>query len=359
MYKKDVPYNDLPLLPPMAEIENVEVLKKTIKANRALAKLVGSSKQLPNQSMLINSIVLQEAKLSSEIENIVTTNDELYKAFSADGNSVEPDTKEVLHYQEALWYGYNFVKEKGFLSTNLFVKLYNIVKETDAGVRNTTGTKITSHKTKEIIYTPPEGEDVIRQKLKNLEDFINTDDELDPLIKMAIMHYQFEAIHPFADGNGRTGRILNILYLVNQQYLELPIIYLSKFIIENKGDYYNGLRQITEGQKWHTWIIYMLDAVEQTAMYTQSKIDSIVNLMKETGDRMHKVLPDFYSKDLLETIFQQPYCKRKFLENAGIVKVKTAGTYLSKLEEAGFLYGRKIGKEKLYINKPLFDILKS
>jgi Fic family protein len=359
MYDKDRPYNELPLLPPKVDIENVEVLKKTIKANRALAKLVGSSKQLPNQTMLINSIVLQEAKLSSEIENIVTTNDELYRAFSADGRVVEPNTKEVLHYQEALWQGFTYVKEKGFINTNLFIKLYNIIKETSAGIRNTTGTKITSHKTNEVIYTPPEGESVIRDKLKNLEDFINGEDELDPLIKMAVMHYQFEAIHPFADGNGRAGRILNILYLVNQQYLDLPILYLSKFIIENKSGYYKGLRKITEENEWHPWIIYMLEAVEQTAFYTQLKIDAIINLMRTTGDKLQKDLPDLYTKDLLEIIFSQPYCKRKFLEDAGIVKVKTAGAYLGRLEGAGFLHSRKIGKEKLYINKPLFDILKS
>lgn len=359
MFNKDIPYNKLPLLPPNADIENVEILKKTIKANRALAKLVGSSRQLPNQSMLINSIVLQEAKLSSEIENIITTNDELYQAFSADGSFIEPNTKEVLHYQEALWHGYIFIKEKGFISTNLFIKIFNIIKESTAGVRNTTGTKITTHKTKETIYTPPEGESVIREKLKNLEDFINSEDDLDPLIKMAVMHYQFEAIHPFVDGNGRTGRILNILYLINQQYLELPILYLSKFIIENRSGYYSGLRRVTENKDWHPWVMYMLNAIEQTALYTQIKIDAIVKLMNDTGEKLQKELPDLYSKDLLEIIFRQPYCKRKFIEDAGIVKVKTAGTYLAKLEEAGFLKAKKIGKEKLYINKPLFDILKS
>src|SRR5215210_201482 len=236
MFDKNSPYDQLPLLPPQTEIDSKEILKKAIRANKALAKLVGSGRQLPNQSMLINAIALQEAKMSSEIENIITTNDELYQALSADKLTNDPNTKEVLHYQNALWDGYQQVRKKGFINTNLFICIYNIIKETNAGIRNTPGTKISNKKNNEIIYTPPEGETIIRDKLKNLEDFINNnDDDVDPLIKMAIMHYQFEAIHPFSDGNGRTGRILNILYLINNGLLEIPILYLSKYIIENKS----------------------------------------------------------------------------------------------------------------------------
>lgn len=359
MFDKNIPYNDLPDLPPEAEIDSKEILKKAIRANKALAKLVGSGRQLPNQSMLINSIALQEAKMSSEIENILTTNDELYQALSADKAPSDPSTKEVLHYQDALWEGYQLVRKKGFINTNLFVHLYNIIKETTAHVRNTPGTKISNKRTNEIIYTPPEGEAAIREKLKNLEDFINdTDDDIDPLIKMAIIHYQFEAIHPFSDGNGRTGKILNILYLINNDLLEIPILYLSKYIIENKKAYYDGLRQVTEEGKWSEWIMYILDAIEKTALFTQQKIDSIVNLMSETEIFLKEAAKDIYSKELLEIIFRQPYSKRKFLEDAGLVKRKTAGTYLSRLEELGLLRSIMVGKEKLFINQRLFSILK-
>lgn len=359
MFNRNVPYNNLPGLPPPVEIESKEILKKAIKANKALAKLVGSGRQLPNQSMLINSIALQEAKMSSEIENIITTNDELYQALTADKQPTDPSTKEVLHYQHALWEGYQIVKQKGFISTNLFVRIFNIVKETTAGVINMAGTKISNKKTQEIIYTPPEGEDIIREKLKDLENFVNnSEDEIDPLIKMAIIHYQFEAIHPFSDGNGRTGRILNILYLVNNDLLEIPILYLSKYIIEHRKAYYNGLRLVTEENRWHEWIMYMLDAIETTALFTQQKIDAIASLMQETDEFLRDKAADIYSKELLEIIFRQPYSKRKFFEDAGIVKKKTAGTYLARLEDLGLLQSIIVGKEKLYINHKLFNILK-
>lgn len=265
----------------------------------------------------------------------------------------------MLHYQKALWHGYQFVKEKGFLSTNLFIQIFQIIKESDAEVRKTTGTKILNKKSDEIIYTPPEGEIIIRNKLKNLEDFIHAEDDLDPSIKMAIMHYQFEAIHPFIDGNGRTGRILNILYLVNNELLELPILYLSKYIIENKKEYYNGLIKITEQHAWEPWILYMLEAIEQTALYTQKKIDAIIKLMNDTADFLKEKASDIYSKELLEIIFRQPYCKRKFFEDAAIVKKKTAGVYLSRLEEIGLMKSVKVGKEKLYSNQALFNVLKT
>ncbi len=358
-YKKNLPYNDLPLLPPKAEIETKEILKKAITANKALARLVGSGKQLPNQSILINSIVLQEAKLSSEIENIITTNDELYQAFASERKITDPGTKEVIHYQEALWEGYQKVKQRGLITTNLVISLCNIMKENDAGLRKTTGTKIINHKTGEVIYTPPEGENVIRTKLTNLAEYINLDDDgVDPLIKMAVAHYQFEAIHPFTDGNGRTGRILNILYLVKNNLLEFPILYLSKYFIDHNAKYYTALRSITEKNDWKDWILYVLDGVEQTALYTQNKIDAIVALQKESEEYIKKKLPDIYSKELVEIIFRQPYCKRKFLEDAHLVKKKTAGVYLSELERVGVFKSEKVGKEKLYINKRLFDILK-
>ena len=359
-FKRDQPFNDLPNLPPKADMESRAILKKAIKAHKALAKLAGSCKLLPNQSMLINTIGLQEAKLSSEIENIITTNDELYRAFSSDIIVTDAAVKEVLHYQEALWQGYTFVKEKGFLSTNLFIKIFNIIKETNDGVRKTTGTKILNAATGEIIYTPPEGEELLQKKLKNLEDYMNTagDDDTDILIKLAVMHYQFEAIHPFSDGNGRTGRILNILFLVMHDLLELPVLYLSKYIIENKTAYYNGLNQVTEKEQWENWILFMLNAIEETAGYTQQKIDAILLLMEETEKLLKQKTPEIYSKELLEIIFSQPYCKRKYLEEAGIVKKKTAGLYLTRLEEIGLMKGIKFGKEKMFIHRQLYEVLK-
>ncbi len=360
MYKSTVPYNSLPLLPPVAELDNKSILKKAIKANKALARLEGSARSLPNQHMLITSILMQEAKWSSEIENIATTNDEIYEAISSDAAIKNPALKEVIDYNEALWTGYEEIKKGGFLNTNLFIKLNKIFKDNQGGIRTTTGTKIQNTNTKEIIYTPPETERVIRDLLKNFEDYIyNDEDDLDALIKMAVLHYQFEAIHPFYDGNGRTGRILNILYLVQQELLRLPVLYLSKFIIENKKDYYRLLREVTEKQAWQPWIEYILEGIETTAQFTQQKIDSIIQTMHETGEEIRTQLPEIYSKELLEILFSQPYCKRKFLANAGIAGLKTAGQYLSKLEDKGFLQSTRSGKEKLYINQRLYRILKN
>jgi|LakMenE01Jun11ns_1017448.scaffolds.fasta_scaffold9888088_1 Fic family protein len=357
---RNKPYNELPLLPPLVDIESKAVLKKAIQANRALARLVGAAGKLPNQTMLINSISLQEAKMSSEIENIITTNDELYQALSVQKKNLNSATNEVLHYQEALWHGVNVVRKKGLITTNLFVELVRIIKQNQAGIRTTPGTTISNSVNGDVVYTPPEGDRIIREKLKNLENYLNlNDEETDPLIKMAVIHYQFEAIHPFNDGNGRTGRIINILYLVQNGLLELPILYLSKFIIENKKAYYEKLRGVTEKKKWEDWILYILEATESTAIYTQHKLDRIVSLMEQTGHEIKQKLPDIYSKELVEVIFMQPYCKRKYIVDFGIAQLKTAGLYLSKLEEKGILKSEQIGKEKLYLNKKLIDILKS
>ena len=358
MYNKDKPYNDLPLLPPDVEIESAPILKKAIKANKALARLTGSAGRLPNESVLISSILLQESKMSSEIENIVTTNDDLYKAISLDAFAGNSPTKEVLHYNEALWYGTSEIKAKGFLSTNLFIRLCQIIKKNQTGIRKQTGTQIKNATTGNTVYTPPEGEEVIQSLLKNLEDFLNDDsDDIDPLIKMAIAHYQFEAIHPFNDGNGRTGRIINILYLLSQDLLQLPLLYLSSYIIHHKEGYYSGLRAVNEKGAWIEWIMYMLTAVEETALLTQRRIEEILLAMEQTGEELKKKLPEIYSKELLELIFSQPYCKRKFLVDAGHVGLKTAGQYLMKLEEAGFLQSVRAGKEKLYINERLYKLL--
>ncbi len=357
-FNRNKPYNQLPLLPPKAEIETKAVLKKTITAGRALAELKGVGDTIPNQTMLINTIVLREAQSSSEIENVITTADALFKAFTAKTNNIDPATKEVLRYREALWEGFNTFKKRPVLSTNAFIKLFQTIKETKAGIRNITGTKIANTATGEVLYTPPEGEQLIRDKLKNLEDYIHEDDRVDPLIKLAVIHYQFEAIHPFFDGNGRVGRILNILFLSYKDLLDLPVLYLSKYIIENKNDYYRLLRNVTEKGKWEPWILFMLEAVEETSAYTRDNILSIRSLLEKTLEDARKKLPErVFSKELIELLFHQPYTKGQFLVNAGIAERKTAADYLKELEKVGILKSKKTGKENLYLNVKLFNLL--
>ena len=356
-FDPNIPYNDLPLLPPEYNLDSPAILKKVISAGRALAELKGLGNTIPNQNILINSITLQEARASSEIENIVTTNDALFKAFTAQTKQIDPATKEVLRYREALWDGFTNLSTNNLLTTNTFIHLVQTIKQNDAGIRKTTGTHLSNDKTGEIIYTPPEGENIIRDKLKNLENFIHADDDIDPLIKLAIIHYQFEAIHPFSDGNGRTGRIINILYLLQQKLLDLPVLYLSKYIIYHKSDYYRLLRAVTAEQEWIPWIIFMLDAVEQTAMFSRQRILDIRNLMEQTIEKARAELPGYmYSKELIEILFHQPYCKAQVLVEANLAERKTAATYLKELERIGVLRSHPIGREKLYLNTKLYEL---
>lgn len=356
MYNPQEPYNDLPLLPPRTEIETKKVLKQSIASTRVLAELKGRADEIPNQSILVNAITLQEAKDSSEIENIITTQDNLYQAFTAKTNTTDAQTKEVLRYRQALWDGYNSLNNRP-ISTNTFISIVQTIKENDAEIRKTTGTRITSNN--RTIYTPPEGETIIRDLLKNLEDFIHSENELDDLVKLAVMHYQFEAIHPFSDGNGRTGRIINILYLVEKGLLDTPILYLSRYIIANKNQYYEKLRAVTEKQDWQSWVLYMLKGVEETAIYTLQKINAINSLMQETIQLAKDKLPSrVYSKELVELLFEQPYCKVKFLVDNNIAKRQTAAEYLQELEKIGILKSQKVGAENLFLNVRLFDILK-
>lgn len=357
-YSPDLPYNELPLLPPKAEIETTVILKKTITASRALSELKGAITKLPNTTLFIDTIQLQEAQASSAIENIITTHDELFKQSIADKKTDNPAIKEVLHYKNALWYGLEVMKRKPLLTTNLFIKLVQVIKENNAGIRNAPGTQLKNPANGMVVYTPPEGEEVIRQKLKNLEDFIHAEDEIDPLVKMAIIHYQFEAIHPFFDGNGRVGRIILLLYLKLTGLLDLPALFLSGYIMENKAAYYEKLRAVTEQSEWQGWILYMLDMVETTAKKDRQRIAQIETLMSEMGAEIHAKLPKAYSKDLMEVLFRLPYTKRQFLEKAGLGNLKTAGNYLKELEKAGFLKSEQVGKEKLYLNYQLLEILK-
>ena len=360
MFISQQPYNDLPLLPPSIELETKLVLKQAIAANKALAELRCSGAWLPNQGIFIQALTLQEAKLSSEIESIVTTHDDLYRAFSSTMPSASPQTKEVLHYKEALWHGFEHIVSKQLpISTNLIEELFKIVKQLDGGIRKTTGTKLKNPQTGEIVYTPPEGENVIRGLLANLEIFINTNDldDLDPLVKLAVMHYQFEAIHPFGDGNGRVGRILNILFLVHHQLLDIPVLYLSKYIIENKNDYYKNIRRVTENHDWEPWILYILNAIIETSKATHQKILAIQTLMGEVAEKLKANAPKIYSLDLVRIIHQQPYCKISFLVDAGIAQKQTASKYLQTLGELDILVPFKRGREIYYINNKLFDIL--
>ena len=355
------PYNELPDLPPKADLETPTVLKAVTRAGRALAELKGRTHTIPNPTILLNTIVLQEAKLSSEIENIFTTNDELYRGLSVNGNgeNLSPRAREVLHYREALWHGTDVLRGRPFLSTNLAIEIVNIIKQNKAGIRDLPGTKVQNTTTKEIIYTPPEGEDLIREKLANLERFSNeSSHDLDPLTRMAVTHYQFEAIHPFFDGNGRTGRILIILHLMMNRLLDMPILFLSRFIIEHKTQYYRKLRAVTEQAEWEAWVLYMLEAVETTAHGTSEKINSIHELLAQTLDKAKRVLPkSVFSKELIDLIFEQPYCKIRFVEKAGIAKRLTATKYLRELEKAGFVRAIKQGTELTFINHALWQLL--
>ncbi len=356
-YDPRVPYNDLPPLPPPVELETKDVLKKAISVGRALAELKGLGHLIPNQAMLVHSLVAKEAMASSEIENIVTTNDALFKAM-ATSSQVDPATKEVMRYRQAVWDGFNAIKKRPRLDTKLFIKLVQTIKEEELGIRTEPGTVIGNQSTREIVYTPPEGEGLIRDMLEDLTGFIHKEEDLDSLIKLALVHYQFEAIHPFEDGNGRTGRIINTLFLVSKGLLDLPVLYLSKYIIDNKAEYYRRIRHVTEKEDWIGWTLFMLDAVEETARITRRQILDIRTLLEETLEQARKKLPSrVYSKELIELIFRQPYTKGQFLVDAGIAERKTASEYLKALEDAGILTLHKAGRENLYLNNKLYDLL--
>jgi len=357
-FRRDAPYDDLPPLPPQVEVESKAVLKAAIAAHRALAELKGAGRSIPNQTVLLSVLALQEAKLSSEIENVVTTNDELYRAF-ADGPSPRDDaaTKEVLRYNRALWAGSDALRSGRPLGTRIWEEIVGIIKDTDLGVRKVGGTRIVDAITGATVYTPPEGERRLRDMLADLERFMHGDDGLDPLVKLALAHYQFEAIHPFSDGNGRTGRIVNILYLVDQGLLDVPVLYLSRYIIENKGAYYQSLRDVTEHGAWEPWVLYILEAILTTASSTRDRIARIRTLKEEVGERIADEAPRVYSLDLVEVLFAQPYCRIRFVQDACRVTRQTASNYLQELEAIGLLTRSRVGREAYYVNVPFFELL--
>ena len=350
------PYNDLPQLPPVIELETKAVLKRCISARAALAELKQVAELIPNQAMLINTLPLLEAKDSSEIENIVTTSDKLFQFANSDEAHADPATKEALQYRRALYDGWQALAQRP-INTNLAETICSQIKGMDMTVRKVPGTALANDKTGEIISTPPAGEKVLRDLLSNWESFLHEQPELDPLIRMAVMHYQFEAIHPFTDGNGRTGRVLNILYLVQEKLLTLPILYLSRFIIANKAQYYSGLLNVTREQAWEPWLLYMLEAVESTAKWTTPKIISVRDLADHTADYVREQLPKIYSRELIDTIFEQPYCRISNLVEANIAKRQTASEYLKKLVNIGVLVEQQVGRERLFIHPKLIQLI--
>ena len=338
-------------------IETQPILKKAIQANRALAKLSGTAKIIPNQNILINALVLQEAKDSSEIENIITTHDELFRA-GLDIESVTNEAKEVQHYREALIKGYELVRDNKLLLKRDIVHIQGILEQNDAGVRRQSGTVLRNMATGEVVFEPPQEYEEIQELLSELEKFINEPNELDPLVSMAIVHYQFETIHPFYDGNGRTGRIINILYLILKGMLDVPILYLSSYIIQHKADYYRLLQEVRTHDKMEEWILYMLDGVEQTSLGTIELVQDIHALMAKTQHQIQAELPKIYSKDLVEVLFMHPYTKIDFLIAKLGVHRDTASKYLNELEKIGLLRNIKLGRSKFFVHVELFDRLR-
>jgi Fic family protein len=360
-YNKNQAFNDLPNLPPEGFTESPEILRHLAKAARHLGELNGLCASLPDPQLLINTIVLQESKDSSAIENIVTTQDELYKAASEEGTASHA-AKEVLSYRQALYVGLEKMKaQKNLLLTNTMIEVVQTIKQNNAGVRNTPGTALKNAINGEVIYTPPCCEDVLREKLAALEGFINDPESsaFDPLIKMAFIHYQFEAIHPFADGNGRTGRIVNALYLVQQELLSQPVLYLSSYIVKYKTEYYQLLRGVTEKENWHDWVMYILTALIETAQLTTKKIRAMLLLKDDFEKQMKQTLGASFSYELLRLMFTLPYLKIELLEKREIAHRQTASVWLKKLTDANIVKPQKIGRTTYYINYRLIALLAS
>lgn len=352
-------FNSLPFLPPAKnKTETVKILRQLVKSSVALAELKGIARILPNPEILLNAIILKEARASSEIENVITTQDKLYQALSAKGIQADSATKEVLRYREAMLYGYRFIKKNGFLSINSVIEVQKILEENNAGIRKLPGTALRNAKTGKVIYTPPDNPDSIKRLMRNLEEYINEENDISPLIKMAIQHYQFESIHPFYDGNGRAGRIINILYLIIHKHLETPVLYLSEYIINTKADYYRLLQEVRTKENWEAWILYILKGIEVTANDTIKQVNNIDRLFTKTVSIVRKKAPKSYSKELAELLFEQPYCKAEYLTKRLDISRITASKYLKDLEKAGVLKSKRVWKETLYINAGLFDLLK-
>jgi Fic family protein len=349
------PYNDLPLLPPNAEIETRAVLKKCVAARTALAELRLAGQLIPDQSVLVHAIPNLEARDSSAVENIVTTNDALFREASLNDYEASPATKEAARCRNALYGAIDAIRSRP-LSTRIAVDVCRAITGIDLNIRRTPGTALANSHTGEVIYTPPEGEARLRELLTNWERFAHESPDLDPLVRMALLHYQFEAIHPFPDGNGRTGRILNVLNLMQEGLLDLPTLYLSRYILKTRGEYYRRLGEVTFQQQWEPWVLYVLSGVEQTSVWTMQKIGAVRALMDETTRFIRAAAPKM-PHAVIEQIFTQPYCRIANLVEAKIAARHTASAYLKELVRLGVLEEEKVGRDKIFLHRKYIDVL--
>ena len=352
-----VPYNQLPELPPPLElIETNDILKSCIKARVAVAELKQAADLIPNSAVLVNALPLLEARASSEIENIVTTTDKLFEFADIAEDRADAATKEALRYRTALYEGSKMV-QRGMVTTDMAIQICSTIKGVELDIRAESGTTLKNRMTGEVIYTPPVGQKLLQAKLDNWADFMHNCSDIDPLVRMAVQHYQFEAIHPFVDGNGRTGRILNILFLVKLGLLDSPILYLSRYIIQNKAAYYRLLKNVTHEQDWAPWIHFFLTGVEETCSWTTEKIKAIRELMEHTAAYTQTSLPKIYTWELVELLFKQPYCRIGNLVDAGIAKRQTASVYLKQLCDVGILKEVKSGRENIFVHPKYIELL--
>jgi Fic family protein len=354
-WSADTPFNDLPNLPPAAELEDTSTLKLVIEARDALVRVDQALETMVNPSVLINAIPLLEAQASSEVENIVTTADTLFQ-FAQYEEAADPATREALRYRSALFAGFSAVRERGIVTTNTARNICSEIKGHTADLRRGTGTYIGNPATRQPVYTPPEGYSVLNSKLGNWETFMNGNKQLDPLVKMAVGHYQFEAIHPFEDGNGRTGRILNVLHLVADDLLRLPVLYLSKYIIGNKEDYYRLLRAVSSDGSWTDWIHYMLDGVRSTSRWTLERITTSQNLFQATRAELETAFGTV-DAGLLDVLFEQPYCRISNVQDRCRVSRPTATKMLNRLVEEGILQDFRVGRDRIFVNHRFMDVL--
>ncbi len=349
-------YNELPDLPPQADIESKVILKQSIEARQALANLNASIQKLPNPDVLIAPFILQEARDSSAIENIVTTDDELFKQSDHAAEPNDLAVKEALRYRAALYDAYDRLNSKP-IGANTAIQICRTLTGVAMDIRAVPGTTLRNHQTGETVYTPPFGQDVIRAKLANWERFIHDETGIDALIRIAVQHYQFEAIHPFGDGNGRTGRILNVLLLLDQQLLDKPVLYLSREILATRDRYYQGLNGVTIDGDWHTWISYFLERLCVSAKTTAVKARQIEELIESSRLHIRAEAPKLYSRDLMDFLFARPYCRIGDLVRAGMAKRQTAAVYLGELERLGVLRSEKTGREKLFVHTKFLELL--
>jgi Fic family protein len=352
--------NALPLLPLTVDLETKAVLRKLVRSHQALAELKGVAATIPNEGILISTLALQEAKDSSAIENIITTQDELFRSDAASREFVTSAAKEVLFYADALRHGFEQVRSSGLLTNNLILEMQSMIEENSAGFRKLPGTALKNDATGEVVYSPLQDPQEVVRLMGNLEQFINDDTvcDWDGLVKMAVIHHQFESIHPFYDGNGRTGRIVNILYLVQQGLLKIPVLYLSRYINQNKADYYQLLQAVRDDEKaWEDWVLFMLEGIEQTSRQTIVLIEEIKRLMLATKRRMREELPKIYSQDLLNNLFRHPYTKIEFVAEELQITRQTASRYLEELMRIGLLEKYRISTGNFYLNSGLYNLL--